>query len=276
MNYFNAEKTRDNLVNWIRDWFDRNGKDKYAVIGISGGKDSTVVAALCARALGKERVLGVMMPNGYQKDIGDSMRVCEALEIPNIVVNIEDAYKGVESCVAAALVGTGDGGISELSEQTLVNIAPRLRMTTLYAVSQTIGGRVVNTSNLSEFLTGYFTRWGDECGDLKPLISLTKNEVVAIGLTMPEIPRDLVEKTPSDGLTGLSDEDKIGFSYDDLDIVIRGSFKGCPNHIWKNLCELPEETWKKIQDRMNAVEFKTKPNPIEVFRDIEFTEPQKM
>ena len=69
MDYFNAEKTRDNLVNWIKDWFDRNGKDKYAVIGISGGKDSTVVAALCARALGKDKVLGVLMPNGTQKDI---------------------------------------------------------------------------------------------------------------------------------------------------------------------------------------------------------------
>ena len=111
--------------------------------------------------------------------------------------------------------------VVELSEQTLINLAPRLRMTTLYAVSQTVGGRVINTSNKSEAMTGYFTRWGDECGDMKPLINLLKNEVVAIGLTMPEIPRDLVEKAPSDGLTGKTDEDKIGFSYDALDNYLR-------------------------------------------------------
>lgn len=226
MTYFKAEQTRDNLVQWIRDWFDRNGPKCKAVIGISGGKDSTVVAALCARALGKERVLGVMMPNGYQMDIGDSMCVCEALEIPNIVVNIEDAYKGVESCVASALVGTGDGSISELSEQTLINLAPRLRMATLYAISQTVKGRVVNTSNLSECFVGYGTLYGDLAGSLYPLKNLTKSEIVEIGLTMPEIPRYLVEKTPSDGLTSFTDENKFGFTYDELDSTIRFGTKG--------------------------------------------------
>ena len=220
MTYFNAEKTRDNLVNWIKDWFDRNGKDKYAVIGISGGKDSTIVAALCARALGKDKVLGVLMPNGTQKDIGDSIAVCNSLGIKYIIVNINAAYNAIGSEV--------DVNLSEklnwtkgLSSQTTINLAPRLRMTTLYAVSQTIGGRVVNTSNLSEFATGYFTRWGDECGDMKPLINLTKNEVVEIGKTMNEIPRYLVEKSPSDGLSGKSDEERLGFSYDDVDELIR-------------------------------------------------------
>ena len=221
MDYFNAEKTRDNLVNWIRDWFDKNGPTSKAVIGISGGKDSTIVAAICARALGKDRVLGVLMPNGDQKDISDSIKVCKSLDIPYIGINIKNYYDGLSELTLKALNAYYDGKIMELSEQTKINIAPRLRMTTLYAVSQTVGGRVVNTSNLSEFMTGYFTRWGDECGDVKPLINLTKNEVVAIGLTMPEIPRELVEKAPSDGLTGKSDEDKIGFSYDALDNYIR-------------------------------------------------------
>ena len=269
MTYFNAEKTRDNLVNWIRDWFDRNGKDKYAVIGISGGKDSTIVAALCAAAIGKDRVIGVLMPNGTQKDIGDSIAVCNALGIKYIIVNINAAYNAIGSEVDVNLAEKLNW-TKGLSTQTTINLAPRLRMATLYAVSQTIGGRVVNTSNLSEFLTGYFTRWGDECGDMKPLINLTKNEVVAIGLTMPEIPRDLVEKAPSDGLTGKTDEDKIGFSYDALDTVIRGNVKGCPNPI----DVLPQETLKKIQDRLDVVRFKTKPNPIEVFSNIEFTESQ--
>lgn len=270
MSYFNAEATRDALVKWIADWFEQNGKGKRAVLGISGGKDSTIVAALCARALGKDRVLGVMMPNGVQKDIDDSFKVCEALGIQHITVNINDAYKGVANNVLWALSDWYN--YTQLSEQTTINIAPRLRMTTLYAVSQTVGGRVVNTSNLSEYLTGYFTRWGDECGDLKPLIRLTKNEVVAIGLTMPEIPRELVEKAPSDGLTGKTDEDKIGFSYDALDTLLRGNVKGCPNP----LDVLPVETLKKIQDRLDVVRFKTKPNPIEVFSNIEFTESQVM
>lgn len=261
MTYFNAEKTRDNLVNWIKDWFDRNGKDKYAVIGISGGKDSTIVAGLCTRALGKDKVLGVLMPNGTQKDIGDSIAVCNSLGIKYIIVNINDGYKGIADEVRGSI--KEKIGIEILSDQTLINLAPRLRMATLYAVSQTIGGRVVNTSNLSEFLTGYFTKNGDSCGDLKPLLRLTKNEVVAIGLTMPEIPRYLVEKTPADGLSEKTDEDKIGFSYDDLDTVVRGNFNGCPNPI----DVLPVETLKKIQDRMNAVEFKTKPE--EIFQDIE-------
>ena len=262
MTYFNAEKTRDNLIQWIKDWFDKNGPTSKAVIGISGGKDSTIVAGLCKRAIGKDRVLGVLMPNGEQKDISDSIKVCKSLDIPYIIINMKDYYDGLSELTLEAL-NSYDGKIRELSEQTKINIAPRLRMATLYAVSQTVGGRVVNTSNLSEFLTGYFTKNGDNCGDLKPLLRLTKNEVVAIGLTMPEIPRDLVEKAPSDGLTGKTDEDKIGFSYDDLDTLIRGNFKGCPNP----LDVLPVETLKKIQDRMNAVEFKTKPE--EIFQDIE-------
>ena len=242
MTYFNAEKTRDNLVQWIKDWFEKNGPTSKAVIGISGGKDSTIVAALCARALGTDRVLGVLMPNGTQVDIQDSYTVCEKLGIASIVVNIQDAYSGVYNSVLNAL------NYPALSEQTTINIAPRLRMTTLYAVSQTVGGRVINTSNLSECLTGYFTRWGDECGDMKPLINLTKNEVVAIGLTMDEIPRDLVEKAPSDGLTGKTDEDKIGFSYDALDTYIRGS---------RNEGDVD----KKIEARIFSTSFKRNPVP---------------
>ena len=248
MNYFNAEKTRDNLVQWIKDWFEKNGPTSKAVIGISGGKDSTIVAALCARAIGKERVLGVLMPNGEQKDIDDSFKVCKALGIQHITVNIKDAYNGIYGRVYNALNDYND--CTQLSEQTTINIAPRLRMTTLYAVSQTVGGRVINTSNLSEFLTGYFTRWGDECGDMKPLINLTKNEVVAIGLTMDEIPRDLVEKAPSDGLTGKTDEDKIGFSYDWLDSWIRADY--LPN----GEADMREDVYNKILARIDTVAFK--------------------
>ena len=246
MNYFDAEKTRDNLVAWIKNWFEQNGKDKRAVIGISGGKDSTIVAGLCVRALGKERVLGVLMPNGDQKDIRDSYRVCEALDIDHIVVNIGATYNTIAEEIETSL--NMKNIATKLSEQTLINLSPRLRMTTLYGVSQTVGGRVVNTSNLSEAKVGYFTRWGDECGDMKPLVNLTKSEVVAIGKTMTEIPIDLIEKTPSDGLSGQSDEEKIGFRYDNLDKYIRNQKD-----------DIPQDVVNKIVDRMNSVAFKLVP-----------------
>ena len=220
MAYFNAEKMRDNLVSWLRDWFEKNGPDCKAVIGISGGKDSTIVAAACARAIGKERVLGVLMPNGVQKDIGDSIAVCNSLGIKYVIVNINKAYNAICSEVDVNLAEKLNW-TEGLSNQTSVNLAPRLRMATLYAISQTVKGRVINTSNKSEYMTGYFTRWGDECGDCKPLINLFKSEVVAIGLVMPEIPSYLVEKTPSDGLSGQSDEDRLGFTYDQLDTYFR-------------------------------------------------------
>lgn len=249
MDYFNAEKMRDNLVNWLRDWFENNGPDCKAVIGISGGKDSTIVAAACARAIGKERVLGVLMPNGVQKDIGDSLAVCNSLGIKYVIVNINDGYKGIAGEVRGSI--NEKIGIENLSDQTLVNLAPRLRMATLYAVSQTVKGRVINTSNKSEYMTGYFTRWGDECGDCKPLINLLKSEVVAIGLTMPEIPRYLVEKTPSDGLSGKSDEDRLGFTYDQLDTYFKGG-------------RVSEDIAKKIESKVFGTIFKR--NPPEAFQ----------
>ena len=220
MDYFNAEKTRDNLVQWIKDWFNKNGPTSKADMGISGGKDSTIVAALCARALGKDRVLGVLMPHGIQADIEDSYEVCESLGIESITVNIQDAYAGVYNSVLKAL------NYPALSEQTTINIAPRLRMTTLYAVSQTVGGRVINTSNASECFVGYGTLYGDLAGSMYPLKNLTKSEIVEIGKTMTEIPIELVEKTPSDGLTGFTDENKFGFTYDELDSTIRFGTKG--------------------------------------------------
>ena len=243
MNYFDAEKTRDNLVAWIRNWFDKNGKDKRAVLGISGGADSTIVAGLCVRALGKERVLGVLMPNGDQKDIRDSYRVCEALDIDHIVVNIGATYNTIADDIETAL--NMKNIATNLSEQTIINIAPRLRMTTLYGVSQTVGGRVVNTSNASECFVGYGTLYGDLAGSLYPIKNLTKSEVIEIGKTMNEIPIDLVVKSPSDGLTGFSDEEKFGFTYDELDEYIRFGKEG--------------EHAKLIKERHEANLFKLKP-----------------
>lgn len=208
---FNAETTKNELVSWLRDWFEENGPDCKAVIGISGGKDSSVCAALCAEALGKERVLGVLMPNGVQSDIEDSRKLASHLGIKSVTVDISYAYDAILS---------GMYGLIVPSEQTRINLPPRLRMTTLYAVSQSVNGRVINTCNLSEEYVGYSTRWGDSVGDVSPLANLTVQEVKAIGHVLG-LPPELVEKTPSDGLCGKSDEDKLGFPYEALDGYIR-------------------------------------------------------
>lgn len=209
---FNAEETTNNLIEWIRDWFDKNGKDCKAVIGISGGKDSTVVAGLMAKALGKDRVVGVMMPNGTQYDISDSYHVCEFLDIPHYEVNIKAAYDGVLAELEKISV--------EPTKQTLCNLPPRLRMSTLYAISQSLNGRVINTCNLSETVVSWETRWGDAVGDMSPLAKLTVQEVKAIGKYLG-LPIDLVDKAPSDGLCGSTDEDALGVKYLQIDEVIR-------------------------------------------------------
>ena len=217
MNEFNAKETKLELLKWIREWFEVNGKGCNAVLGISGGKDSTVTAALLVEALGKDRVFGVLMPNGIQKDISDSIKVCNLLDIKNITVNIKDAVEAEKQNILNALK---DIGINELTEQSIINLPPRIRMSTLYAVSQTLNGRVINTCNLSEDWVGYSTRYGDSAGDVSPLANLTVTEVKELGMELG-LPRELVYKTPSDGLCEKSDEDNLGFTYDVLDKYLR-------------------------------------------------------
>ena len=209
---FNVEKVTNDLVKWLNDWFDENGPGCNAVIGISGGKDSSVTAALCVRALGADRVIGVLMPNGEQYDINVSEALVQHLGIRSYVVNIKDAYDGVVRAAQAAGV--------ELSNQSYINLAPRIRMSTLYAVSQSYNGRVINTCNLSEDWVGYSTRYGDSVGDVCPLGKLTVAEVKELG-TYLGLPDMFVHKVPSDGLCGKTDEDNLGFTYAVLDRYIR-------------------------------------------------------
>ena len=213
---FDAIKTTDACVQWIRDFFEENGKGCNAVVGISGGKDSSVVAALCARALGKDRVIGVLMPNGTQHDIDMAQLLVDHLGIRHYVVNIKDSYDGMVGSIPFAL-----------SEQARVNLAPRLRMTALYAVSQSHNGRVANTCNLSEEWVGYATRYGDGAGDFSPCSRLTMQEVKAVGrvLGLPDV---LVDKVPIDGLCGKTDEDNVGFTYLELDRYIREGIEPAP------------------------------------------------
>jgi len=206
---FDARKIKDGCVDWIRSFFQENGPDCTAVVGISGGKDSSVVAALCVEALGKERVLGVLMPCGEQHDIDMAYKLVKHLGIRHYEVNIKEAAEALKASIPF-----------ELSQQSLVNLLPRIRMTTLYAVSQSFNGRVANTCNLSEDWVGYSTRYGDAAGDFSPLCNLTVQEVKEIGRALG-LPADLVDKVPIDGLCGKTDEDNLGFTYAELDHYIR-------------------------------------------------------
>ncbi|MBQ6796217.1 MAG: NAD(+) synthase [Clostridia bacterium] len=208
---FDAVKVKNECVEWIRKFFEENGPGCNAVLGISGGKDSSVAAALCVEALGKDRVIGVLMPQGDQFDIDCSHKLCDHLGIKRYVINIKDAVDGVLGAIPEDL---------ELSVQSKTNLPPRIRMSVVYAVSQSMNGRVCNTCNLSEDWVGYSTRYGDAAGDFSPLSFLTVREVKEIGHLLG-LPSDLVEKTPIDGLCGKTDEDNLGFTYAELDRYIR-------------------------------------------------------
>lgn len=210
--------TKD-VIQWIKDYYKDNPEGK-AIIGISGGKDSTICAALLVEALGKDRVIGVLMPNGVQNDIDDSYNVCEYLDIYSLEVNMEDAYEGLRDNIGAALANNYvEHPYTSVYDNDMIrtNLPSRLRMATLYAVAALYpNSRVVNTSNFSERYIGYCTKGGDTVADFSPLGKLTVREVLAIGDDLG-LPYELVHKTPADGMSGKSDEEKIGFTYEELD-----------------------------------------------------------
>ena len=220
---FDAERVKNEIVEWIRKWFQENGPGCNAVIGISGGKDSSVAAALCVEALGKDRVYGIRMPNGIQYDIADAKRVCEHLGIHSFDCDISKAYKAICDEIGWAIYAMSNMKVTEPSEQTKINLPPRIRMATLYAVSQSLNGRVVCTDNFSESWVGYSTRWGDNVGDFAPLADLTSDEVIAVGEACG-LPDWAIHKTPADGLTGKSDEDNFGFTYATLNKYLRTGY----------------------------------------------------
>ena len=238
---FNVEKAVNGAVKWIQDWFEEAGKGCNAVLGISGGKDSSVTAALLVKALGKDRVIGVMMPKGEQADINMSKLLISHLGIKSYEINILGAVEGLEKELKAQEF--------TYTDQARINLAPRIRMSTVYAVSQCNNGRVANTCNLSEDWVGYNTRYGDGAGDFSPLSKLTVAEVRALGVELG-LPNELVFKVPIDGLTPLTDEENLGFTYDALEKYIR-----------TGVCDDPE-TKEKIDRKHAANLFKLEWMPV--------------
>ena len=206
------KKLTTDLISWLSDWFDKNGKDCNAVIGISGGKDSSVVAALCVAALGRDRVIGVMMPNGEQSDINYSLDLINFLGIKSYTINIKDSYESILNQMKIQ-----DISIDKL---TTTNLPARLRVSVLYAVSQSLNGRVVGCSNASENYIGYATAHDlSFCNDVSPIANLLVGDVKEVGKELG-LPDKFINKIPSDGLCGKTDEDNLGFTYDTLDKYI--------------------------------------------------------
>lgn len=238
---FDAKETKDKIVQWIKDFFEENGKNHIAVVGISGGKDSSIVAALCVEALGKDRVFGVLMPQGRQGDIDYSREICEFLDINRTIVTIGAAVNVLEYEIDTSMC-------SEATAQCKSNLPARIRMATLYDIAYRVNGRVANTCNLSESLLGWETRWGDAVGDFAPIKDLTVEEVKAIGYELG-IPKKFIEKIPTDGLCGSDDEDALGFKYSVMDRYTRTG-------------EIDDEKVKnKIDKRVKNSRFKRKEIP---------------
>lgn len=220
---FDPVKVKNDLVQWMKEWEQENAKDCNFVLGISGGKDSTIVAALLKECFGANRVYGILMPCGIQNDIDVARKVVETLGIKSIELDIAQA---VDEILAGIIFGIYDNSRQgydtlKISNQTKTNLPCRVRMATLYAVAQSINGRVIGTCNLSENYIGYFTRYGDGASDCEPLANLTVQEVKAIGYELG-LPKEFIEKTPDDGLPcSTSDEEKLGFTYEVLDRYIR-------------------------------------------------------
>ncbi|GCD11699.1 NAD(+) synthase [Clostridium tagluense] len=241
---FNVAMETKKVIEWIQVYFKNNKSAKGAILGISGGKDSTVVSALLVEALGKDRVYGVLLPNGVQKDISDSLKVVKDLDIKYSIVNIADSFNGLVDNIQE---------FQYLSDQSLINIAPRIRMATLYAIGQTLGYRVCGTGNKSESYVGYTTKFGDSSSDFNPISDFDTEEVIAIGDYLG-ISHNLVHKIPSDGLCAKSDEENLGFTYHQLNEYMDngtcGDKKIDMDIFWKHEASLhkfnPIPTFKKI------------------------------
>lgn len=247
----------DEIISFLKDWFEVKFPKAYAVLGISGGKDSTICAGLLAKAIGPERVIGVLMPNGEQKDIRDSIEVCNLLKIRNMIVNIGPLYETLKGHIDMTPI---EDSPVDWTPLFTTNEPARLRMTVLYGIAAQVGGFVINTCNMSEDYIGYSTKYGDAAGDISILNKLTVSEVLALGDYIG-LPEHLVHKAPADGMCGKTDEDNLGFTYDQLDAYILGRYD----------CDCPNEVVEKIKKMHNNPNTKYKciqmPGPLPDYKD---------
>jgi NAD+ synthase len=258
------------IIKFLKQYQEDTNVNGY-VFGCSGGKDSTIVAKLLVDAIGKENVLGVLMPNGEQKDIKDSVAVCRHLGIDWHTVNIQEPYNAVIDSIhnikPSYMFDVGEcgfqtvlGKLNSISDAAKINIGPRLRALTLYTIAQTLGYRVAGTGNKSEQFTGWCTKWGDMACDINPIVHLTCTEVIALGDYM-KLPYDLVHKTPADGLTGMSDEEKFGFTYGQLDSVIE-FHDALETGVETKIPDIDSDTINNIMNRYNNSRHKFAPYTI--------------
>lgn len=230
---FNGEQAAKDLVRWMEDTAEREHM-RGIVVGNSGGKDCAVVMAAGVKAFGKDKVFAVMLPNGEQKDIKSAFNVVEHLGIKHKVINIQEEYNTILAKYER------DFG-KPMGRDARVNLAPKIRMAWLTSIAQDMGLRTTCNGNASEAYVGYFTKWGDMCGDIRPLINLTCNEVIHVGLAL-ELPEKTVLKAPEDGLTGKTDEENLGVLYDDIHYVIRGA----DNSPFREMCAQAYEKIEKL------------------------------
>lgn len=213
-----ASKLTKQIIKWLEEYRD-NTQCRGVVLGISGGKDSTTVAMLAKKVWGDD-VVGIMMPDGGQVDLNDSVAICSSLNLRHALVNIGGTVTQILHSINASVP------FVDVNQKAITNIPPRVRMTTLYAIAQTLGYRVIGTGNASEAYIGWTTKWGDSAYDLNPIAGLTCGEVVEVGLDLAKefgLDEQYITKKPSDGLTGINDEDNFGFTYKELDGLINGN-----------------------------------------------------
>ena len=240
---------KEQIIEWIRQYFNENGPNCNAIVGISGGKDSSVCAALLVEALGKDRVIGVLMPQGYQHDMDVSLDLCKHLGIKYHIVNIGETYNSIVKAIEDDGVITKEQMAS--NKVFYSNTPARIRMSILYGISALYNGRVVNTGNRSEDYIGYSTKFGDAAGDFGLLNDFLVKEVKQIGYELG-LPKKFIEKAPEDGLTGKTEEDNLGFTYAVLDHYIETG-------------EIESEELKAKIERLHRLNLH-KINPMPVYR----------
>lgn len=200
----------EKAIAWIKEYVEKT-KAKGVVIGNSGGKDSAVVLAMATKALGKEKVLAISMPcNSISGDFEDARLVADTFGVKFLKIDLTSTYRELEKEISLT---------KKLTEEAKINIKPRLRMMSLYAIAQTLNYLVIGTGNLCERMVGYTTKWGDSACDFNPIGNFTVKEVLAIGELL-NVPEEILSKAPNDGLGGLTDEEKMGIKYSQIEEMI--------------------------------------------------------